>query len=263
MKKAKYILIEGSEGTGKGTQTRIIVDSLRSRGLKVLDTKEPGTPHSPLTMELRKIMLDSKYESSESSYLGLEKDLSALLSNESYKSDMVESAATMITQALHQIQEAKKMTLISRELISQSIRHIHIQKVIYPAFESYDYIIQDRGIISGLVYGVACGVDYSFIENCSNLAIPKDKKGNQSNVYNLYDQVLFFQGDVAAGLKRALSAKQEFKTGDAMENKGITFLEKVDQNFKSFYKKFKNVSVIQVEGKSIIEVSEEVFKILV
>jgi dTMP kinase len=105
MPTAKYICFEGTEGSGKSTQTQKLVDYLRSKGYKVLQTKEPGTPLSPLTMELRKIMLDSQYES--------------------------------------------QLTMTARELISQAIRSIHLERVVIPALSEYDYIIQDRGILSG------------------------------------------------------------------------------------------------------------------
>lgn len=221
MKKAKYIVIEGSEGTGKGTQTKIIVDDLRSKGFKVLDTKEPGTPHCPITLELRKFYLDAKYE-----------------------------------------KDFEKDGMYAREMISQAIRCLHLQNVIFPGFEEYDYIIQDRGFLSGLAYGVACGVDFKFIEDLSNYGIGPTKAKTGLNVYNLYDQTIYFKGNVATGLKRAQSAKQEFETGDAMESRGTPFLEKVDTNFNDYHRKFTNVSVIDVEDKTIDQISQEIFKIL-
>ena len=117
---AKYILIEGTEGAGKGTQIEKLVKYLESKGHKVLSTKEPGTPHLPLTMEQRKIMLDDKYSS--------------------------------------------QMSLKGRELQSQSIRSNHLVKLIKPALDEYDFIIQDRGLVSGLAYGEACGNPLEFLE---------------------------------------------------------------------------------------------------
>lgn len=220
MKKAKYILFEGSEGTGKTTQASEIVKALNNKGLAVLDTKEPGTPHSPITLELRKIMLDGKYE-------------------ENFKDD------------------AK----VAREMISQSIRTLHLQNVIFPNLEKNDYIIQDRGIVSGLAYGVACENEYSLIEYLSTQAIGPKKRSEGKNIYNLYDQIFYFKGNLKKGLDRALAAKQEFSAGDAMENKGLSFLEQVNQNFEDYLKTFAaqtNVVVIEVEGKSIEEVTKEI-----
>src|SRR5271167_1025736 len=115
MKRATYICLEGTEGVGKTTQTQKLVDHLRAKGCKVLQTKEPGTAHAPLTMQLRGIMLDKQYD--------------------------------------------EQLTAPARELISQAIRSIHLEKVVFPALSEYDFIVQDRGILSGLAYGTACGND--------------------------------------------------------------------------------------------------------
>ena len=113
----KYICIEGGEGSYKSTTVAELAEYYRLNGKRVLTTKEPGTSHLPITMELRELMLSNEYTD----------DLSTL----------------------------------SRELISQAIRSIHLKKLIEPELESgyYDYIIQDRGMLSGFVYDLACGVD--------------------------------------------------------------------------------------------------------
>jgi dTMP kinase len=130
----KYICIEGTEGVGKTTQTQKLVDHLRNLGYSVLQTKEPGTAHSPLTMELRNIMLNAKYE--------------------------------------------EQLTRTARELISQAIRSIHVEKVIKPAYGKYDFIVQDRGILSGLAYGEACGNDIGWLESLAQKYCIDDWKSN-------------------------------------------------------------------------------------
>ncbi len=100
---ARYICFEGLEGTGKTTQCALLAEYLRSKGLRVLLTKEPGTPLAPITMDLRGLMLDKQYD--------------------------------------------EQLTPLARELISQSIRSIHMEKIIYPAIQVHDYIIQDRGLL--------------------------------------------------------------------------------------------------------------------
>jgi len=145
MKKARYICLEGSEGMGKSTQTEKLTNYLRERGFSVLQTKEPGTPLSPLTMEMRKLMLDKQFD--------------------------------------------EEMTMHAREFISQAIRSVHINNIIKPALPNYDYIIQDRGILSGYAYGVACGNKLSFLEQLSHM--------HDEHAHDLYDDVLYLTGDTS------------------------------------------------------------------
>lgn len=215
-KKAKYICFEGTEGVGKTTQTQKIIELLKSQGNSVLETKEPGSPHSPLTMTMRGLMLDNKHD--------------------------------------------KEMTIPAREYISQSIRSVHLERVIKPNLQNHDYIIQDRGILSGLAYGVACGNPIKILKTLTNYLIQMAGLGNEFS--KLYDHIIILRGNPEAGLSRAKSSKQEFETGDAMESQGNEFMHKVEANFKRYQKDFKKVTVIHVEGKSIEEVFSEVRKAL-
>lgn len=208
---ARYITVEGTEGVGKTTQTQKLVDHLRAKGYKVLQTKEPGTSHSPLTMELRNIMLNAKYE--------------------------------------------PEMTIAARELVSQAIRSIHIEKVILPAMEEYDYIIQDRGTLSGLAYGTACGMHIVDLFSLSRIAIPDSIQGNK--VYNIYDSVIYLTGDTAASLEKAKTAKQEFEAGDAIEARGASFMEQVNINMDNYSKEFRTHK-IDIIGKNIEQVFSEI-----
>src|ERR1019366_1877729 len=137
------ICLEGCEGVGKTTQTQKLVDHLRAKGFKVLQTKEPGTSHLPLTMQLRGIMLDKQYD--------------------------------------------EQLTVAARELISQAIRSIHIEKLILPALTEYDYIIQDRGILSGLAYGSACGNDVDWLLDLVDAVVPGE---SVMRVRLLYDSII-------------------------------------------------------------------------
>lgn len=208
---ARYIVFEGTEGVGKTTQTKKLVSYLRDvKGYNVLETKEPGTPLSPLTMELRKLMLDAQFDN--------------------------------------------EMTQTAREFISQAVRSVHLEKVIQPAMHEYDFIIQDRGILSGYAYGRACGNDIEWLQNLAqDVATPL--LDEYANVYELYDDTIYLTGDVRKGLEKAKSTKQEFEAGDAIEAKGNDFMLQVSSNMREYAEYF-NAKTINVDGKNI----EEVFK---
>lgn len=213
-KRARYICFEGTEGVGKTTQTKKLVEFLRSKGYKVLETKEPGTPHAPLTMTLRGIMLDNQYDSS--------------------------------------------LTPAARELISQAIRSIHLEKVITPAINEYDFIIQDRGILSGLSYGHACGNDPEDLINMMRY-VTGPVVGSFSD--GLYDSIIYLKGNTAKGLQKALQAKKEFEAGDAMESRGNNFMSQVSENMDGYSEAFKT-STINVDGKNIEEVFSDILSAL-
>jgi len=192
-KRAKYICIEGVEGVGKTTQVELLVKKLESMGYKVLQTKEPGTPHIPLTMTLRNIMLDSQY-------------------NE------------------------QLMTPIAREYVSQAIRAIHLDKLIVPSLDKYDFIIQDRGLLSGFAYGVACGNREEWITDwLFKMTTNMNHQPDSKLPPRIYDSViLIVPSDVEKCLLGAKKAKQEFKMGDAMELKGLEFMKTVQENMQKY-----------------------------
>ncbi len=210
-KKAIYICLEGLEGCFKTTNVNRLYDYLITKGFKVLLTKEPGTVNLPLTMELRKIMLDNQYDD--------------------------------------------QLTITSRELISSAIRSIHMEKLIIPSLSEYDYIIQDRGILSGLAYGEACGNDVDFLKQLNV------KSSGQKNFYSLYNHVIYLYGNVETNLDRAITSKQEFKTGDAMESRGISFMKDVENNMNKHLNKF-NTSCICIDNKDRDQVFNEIKAIL-
>ncbi len=214
MKKATYICFEGTEGVGKTTQTQKLVDHLRSKGYKVLQTKEPGTSHAPLTLQLRAIMLDKQYDDA--------------------------------------------LTAPARELISQAIRSIHMEKVILPAVAEYDFVIQDRGVLSGLAYGTACG---NATERLLALSEYVTESARSTLDDGLYDCIIYLKGDTSAGLKKALATKQEFAAGDAMEARGNSFIEQCSRNMDDFSQAF-NTKTISVDGKNIEEVFADILHAL-
>ncbi len=152
----------------------------------------------------------------------------------------------------------EELTAPARELISQAIRSIHMDKVVVPALSTYDFIIQDRGVLSGLAYGSACGNDLDTIISLSEYVT---QSAREHLVEGIYDDIIYLRGDTSAGLKKALLAKQEFAAGDAMEAKGNSFLQTVSSNMDELSRSF-NTSLIQVDGKGIDEVFIEILSAL-
>lgn len=213
MRKAKYLCFEGTEGSGKTTHTAKLAKYLEEKGYKVLLTKEPGTPHAPLTMALRGIMLDAQHE--------------------------------------------PQMTRAAREFVSQAIRSIHIEKVIVPALKEYDYIIQDRGLLSGFAYGHACGNSHLFL---SQLAAEACSSAD-SDWHELYDKVIYMRVDPEVGLLSAQKAKKEFAAGDAIEAKGSEFMRRVRQDMDEMVHAFPHCT-INMEGKTVEENFNEILRII-
>lgn len=56
MPSGRFITFEGGEGSGKTTQTRLLADALRARGIGPILTREPGG--SPFAEQVRNLVLD-------------------------------------------------------------------------------------------------------------------------------------------------------------------------------------------------------------
>lgn len=151
-----------------------------------------------------------------------------------------------------------ELTRPARELISQAIRSIHMEKLVLPALYNYDFIIQDRGILSGLAYGTACGNDTRFLNQLIDDIMPIDDYTGQTVEY---ERVVYLRGDSKKGLARAKTAKQEFAAGDAIEAKGDDFMTQVSKNMDYMSESFNTVR-IDVDGKSIEEVHQEILAAL-
>ena len=64
---ARFITLEGLEGTGKSTQAAEIADYLRGKGMEACVTQEPGG--TPLGEEVRQWLLDPEHQIAEMSEL--------------------------------------------------------------------------------------------------------------------------------------------------------------------------------------------------
>jgi len=57
MKKNLKIEVEGTDGAGKTTALKYMIQKLRERGVSVLETREVGNPHIPICVKLRETVL--------------------------------------------------------------------------------------------------------------------------------------------------------------------------------------------------------------
>lgn len=85
----KFITLEGGEGTGKSTQTRILADSLKNRGLGVVETREPGG--TSVGASIRALVLEGKRD-----------DFSPLCEALLFCADRAEHIAKVIRPSLEQ-----------------------------------------------------------------------------------------------------------------------------------------------------------------
>ena len=60
MAEARFITFEGGEGAGKSTQIGLLAAALRTKGLTVVETREPGG--SPGAEQIRKLLVDGPAE---------------------------------------------------------------------------------------------------------------------------------------------------------------------------------------------------------
>ena len=157
-------------------------------------------------------------------------------------------------------QYSSQLSDMSRELISNGMRSIHLEKLVIPKLSEVDYVIQDRGFLSAISYGEACGNDPAFLKQLTDNIVNSSKIGRSSA--DLYDTLIILKGDSKKALARAKASKQEFESGDAMESLGDLFMNKVNQNFQLYKTGFNNVHEIDIEGKSINEVFAQILVIL-
>ena len=55
MSRGIFITLEGGEGSGKSTQSALLANRLKARGIKVLQTREPGG--TPGAEEIRNLLV--------------------------------------------------------------------------------------------------------------------------------------------------------------------------------------------------------------
>lgn len=177
--KTVWVCLEGPDGVFKTTIAGLLAANLRGKGYSVLETKEPGTPLIPLTMELRALALDAAYTD---------------------------------------------MTSKARSFIMQAIREIHTERLIDTIGGDYQFIIQDRGILSGWVYETA------------HLGIDGKRCGYVPNLKSMqYNKIIMLYNSSGITIQTAIDAKTEFSAGgDVIEKLPDEYHEYVKLLFDTF-----------------------------
>lgn len=145
-------------------------------------------------------------------------------------------------------------------------RCAHLQDYIEKSYGELDFILQDRGILSSISYGVAKGGDIKDLLNKNreilhNIETEKPQfKNKLKDIFKFYDLLIYLDIDPEVGLNRAKNAKKEFEAGDVIENKGTSFQRKVRKNYLNFIKIFNNSLVVSVTDLNPEEVFEAVKK---
>lgn len=156
----KFIVLEGSEGSGKTTQARLLAARLKETGLKVLTTKEP-TADGIFGKLVRFIY------TCESLYEKLPEELERCLRDGEYrliKAIMSEAQKTHIAHFEAIIGEIKKGNHANLQLLLQSgmifDRRDHRERVEIPALKEGINVISDRDFLSTLAYPAADNLDW-------------------------------------------------------------------------------------------------------
>lgn len=147
---------------------------------------------------------------------------------------------------------------LSREYLLATSRRIQFKKS-QQQLEVGKIVIQDRGWLSGLVYGMANGSSQS--------ELIKINKSLNPNFFNMFDFIIYLNnnGEVDT-LELAKNAKKEFDSGDIIESKGQEFQMIVKDNFNkliSTYKNKCNIIIVNLfENGKRLTTEELVYKVV-
>ena len=242
-KKALYVVLEGVEGVGKTTQMKLVLEALKD-----FDWSMPKgvAPRIVATKEPGVA----------------EQPVTMLLRN------------IMLNAAYDY-----EMTPMSREYVSQAIRSIHLERRVLPALQDPKccLVLQDRGLLSGLAYGAACGIESHWLlhlmNNTSNNfkrvrniePLPAYRTNGPAHTlrHQVYDLVIILDDDPGVALARARKVKQEFQAGDVIEARGADFMETVHDYMKQFAaNEFFNCVTISVSNRTPAQVCAEIVQLI-
>jgi dTMP kinase len=146
--------------------------------------------------------------------------------------------------------DLRDITLSSKKGIDETAGQIvfgaickqHQEKVIKPNLNKFEIILSDRGPHSNYAYGIAHDLSPKFINGFFDLVYMDAAKP---------DITIFLNTPVEIAFERSRKrAPEKFKDGgtDRVEDKGLAFQKKVNENFLNLARKDKKIKVISVEA---------------
>lgn len=127
--KAKFIMVDGLDGSGKGTVVNTLKDHLEKKGKKIFDLREHCKQHTAFP-EFKEIQNYDVIVSTEPTYSYIGKAIREEIVKES----------------------ERKYSGLSTAYAFALDREVLYKKIIIPAIETGKIIIQERGVVSSFVY---------------------------------------------------------------------------------------------------------------
>lgn len=175
MKTPPFIALDGIDGSGKSTQSKLLCTALTQAGIAHAATREPGATEAGKA--IREILLTGKDD---------------------------------------------KLTPMAEVLLFSADRALTVAKLVQPALEQGQWVVQDRSWLTTLIYqGYARGMDLAAIERATQLAIG----GNRPVLQLIMDL------SPEVGLTRKGVQIEEGLDENRFESLGVAFQQKVRDGF--------------------------------
>lgn len=222
--KGKFIVLEGPEGSGKSTQTALLVERMKKEGIPVWQTKEP-TNNEPFGKLVRFIY------GCESLYEELPPKLAECISGKDYellKAMMSEAQLRHIAGFEKIVQEIQGrdhknlQQLLQMGMTFDRLHHRFNEEI--PKLEQGIHVVSDRDFFSTLAYPAADGLPWWPFFKMNVEIVGKH--------FIVPDLVLLLDVQVEEGLRRTLvkqgGKKEYFDTPERMTKIRNTYLKIAD-----------------------------------
>lgn len=159
--------------------------------------------------------------------------------------------------------KGRNIDVIARELLLISMRVSHYLNVKEKILDKYDYVIQDRGALSGMAYASALGLSSYFIEGIDKTVAREINKSSSSedryisSLLDLYDLIVVLDtNNPSWAVNRARNSNSKHKGGDYIENLGFDFFVDVSRKMYTMSPHWKTKQIIVNKD----ETKEQVFR---